>query len=54
MKQPLRPEELYIVEQFENFLSWNVAPKTVRPPVPPAWYAYALVYSHSCPPRGEM
>ena len=45
-----------VVQQFTNFLSWNVRPKSPADArnVPPAWFAYALGLTRWCPPKGEL
>lgn len=58
--------DLDIVDQFKNFLSWQVRPcdpgfvayapniLPITRPVPPAWFAYALGLTEYCPPQGEL
>ena len=53
--------DLFVVEQFQNFLSWEQKPRIpnfigpVKPMAwPPAVWAYARGLTEHCPPKGEM
>jgi hypothetical protein len=57
----LYPADVIMVEQFQNFLSWQLQPRrrsdreVASPfPCPPAVYAYVAGHTTWCPPIGEL